>query len=101
LTVKYWDGRVDYFQFKNNESKDYGINTFNDGEEYRGEFKNGMYNGYGLMKYANNDEYDGQWEDSDKDGEGVFKDGSTGRLERRLYEEGQVKEVLEVIEQGH
>jgi hypothetical protein len=31
----------------------------------------------------------------------VFKEASTGRVERRLYEIGKVKEVLEVIEQGH
>jgi hypothetical protein len=31
----------------------------------------------------------------------VFKEASTGRIERRLYERNEVKEVLEVIEQGH
>jgi hypothetical protein len=31
----------------------------------------------------------------------VFKEASTGRVERRLYEWNEVKEVLEVIEQGH
>ncbi len=51
------------------------------------------------MKYPNNDEYDGQWKRY-KHGEGVFKEASTGRVERRLYEDGEVKEVLEVIEQG-
>jgi hypothetical protein len=30
----------------------------------------------------------------------VFKEASTGRVERRLYENGKVKEVLEIIEQG-
>ena len=59
-----------------------------------------MSDGYGLMKYPNNDEYDGQWKDYEKDGEGVFKEASTGRVERRLYENDEVKEVLEVIEQG-
>jgi hypothetical protein len=31
----------------------------------------------------------------------VFKEASTGRVERRLYKNDRVKEVLEVIEQGH
>jgi hypothetical protein len=52
------------------------------------------------MKYPNNDEYDGQFKGY-RHGEGVFKEGSTGRVERRLYENDKVKEVLEVIEQGH
>ena len=53
------------------------------------------------MKYKNNDEYDGQWKDGGRHGEGVFKEASTGRVERRLYEDDEVKEVLEVIEEGH
>jgi len=53
------------------------------------------------MKYNNGDEYDGYWEKHYKHGEGVFKEASTGRVERRLYEDDEVKEVLEVIEQGH
>ncbi len=53
------------------------------------------------MKYLNNDEYDGQWKRRNRHGEGVFKEASTGRVERRLYEKDKVKEVLEVIEQGH
>ena len=40
------------------------------------------------MKYLNNDEYDGQWKDDNRHGEGVFKERSTGRVERRLYEKG-------------
>ncbi len=57
------------------------------------------------MNYPNKDEYDGQWRLL-RHGEGVFKEASTGRVERRLYkdydfEEGEVKEVIEVIEQGH
>jgi len=31
----------------------------------------------------------------------VFKKASTGRVERGLYEDDKVKEVLEVLEQGH
>jgi hypothetical protein len=53
------------------------------------------------MKYPNNDEYDGQWRWNRRHGFGVFKEASTGRVERRLYENDKVKEVLEVIEQGH
>jgi hypothetical protein len=79
----------------------YATVKLRDGEIYRGEIKNAMYHGYGLMKYPNNDEYDGQWKKWYKHGEGVFKEASTGRVERRLYENNQVKEVLEVIEQGH
>jgi hypothetical protein len=52
------------------------------------------------MKYKNNDEYDGQWKRNRKHGEGVFKEASTGRVERRLYEDDKVIEVLEVIEKG-
>ena len=52
------------------------------------------------MKYNNGDEYDGQWKIWKRHGEGVFKEASTGRVERRLYEDDEVKEVLEVIEQG-
>ena len=79
----------------------YGIVTLSDGSVYQGEFKDNYMNGYGLMKYPNNDEYDGQWRWNSKHKEGVFKEGSTGRVERRLYEYNKVKEVLEVIEQGH
>ena len=53
------------------------------------------------MKHPNNDEYDGQFNEYRRHGEGVFKEASTGRVERRLYEYNKVKEVLEVIEQGH
>jgi hypothetical protein len=53
------------------------------------------------MKYNNGDEYDGQWKRDIRHGKGVFKEVSTGRVERRLYERDKVKEVLEVIEQGH
>jgi hypothetical protein len=35
-----------------------------------------------------------------KHGEGVFKEASTGRVERRLYDNDKVIEVLEVIERG-
>jgi hypothetical protein len=54
------------------------------------------------MKYKNNDEYDGQFKwGYSRHGEGVFKEASTGRVERRIYERDKVKEVLEVIELGH
>jgi hypothetical protein len=53
------------------------------------------------MKYKNNDEYDGQWKQNYHHGEGVFKEASTGRVERRLYQKSEVKKVLEFIEQGH
>jgi hypothetical protein len=52
------------------------------------------------MTYANKDEYDGQWCYNKRHGEGVFKDKSSGRVERRIYENDKVKEVLEVIEEG-
>lgn len=48
------------------------------------------------MKYANNDEYDGKWE-VNRPLEGVFLKVSSGRIERRLYEKNEVREVLEVI----
>ncbi len=79
----------------------YGIHKYIGGEVYRGEFKDYSYDGYGLMKHPNNDEYDGQWKNDYRHGEGVLKEASTGRVERRLYENNIVKEVLEVIEQGH
>ncbi len=101
LTQKYSDGRVDYYQCKNNWLNGYGIRTYNDEDVYRGEFIDGNFNGYGLMKYNNGDEYDGQWKLGFSHGEGVFKKASTGRVERRLFEDYEVKEVLEVIEQGH
>jgi hypothetical protein len=78
----------------------YGITTFFGGKVYRGEQKNSGYDGYGLMKYENNDEYDGPWKNFSRHGEAVFKEASTGRVERRLYERDKVKEVLEVLEQG-
>jgi hypothetical protein len=36
-----------------------------------------------------------------KHGKGVFKEASTGRVERRIYECDKVKKVVEVIEEGH
>ena len=101
MTTKYQNGIVNYHQYKNGRFNSYGIYTYDDGKVYRGEFKDGDINGYGHMKYQKNDEYDGQWEKNFKHGEGVFKEASTGRVERRLYERNKVKEVLEVIKQGH
>jgi hypothetical protein len=51
------------------------------------------------MKYGNGDEYDGQWKSHQfkgglRHGEGVFKEASTGRVEKRLYENDKVKQVL-------
>ena len=100
MTFKDPYGTVSYHQCKNNYQNGYGIHEYGDGAVYRGEFKDGDFNGYGLMKYPNNDEYDGQFKRY-RHGEGVFKEASTGRVERRLYENDKVKEVLEVIEQGH
>ena len=97
---KYPDGPVNYLPFKDGFYIGYGIEESHDGHAYRGELKDGLYNGYGLIKYRNNDEYDGQWENDGRHGEGVFKEASTGRVERSLYEKDKVKEVLEVIEQG-
>ena len=64
----------------------YGIQTWACGTEYRGEFK-GDFDGYGLKKFSDNNEYDGQWKQGLKNGEGVFKQASSGKVERRLYEE--------------
>ena len=86
ITYKYSDGRVSYLQYKNDRWNGYGILTVYIGEVYRGEYKDGWYDGYGLMKYEDNNEYDGHWERHYKHGEGVFKEASTGRVERRLYE---------------
>jgi hypothetical protein len=101
LTFKDPYGRVSYLQHKNDSANGYAIRTYNDVEVYRGEFIDDRINGYGLMKYENNDEYDGQWRGYRRHGEGVFKEALTGRVERRLYEDNKLKEVLEVIEQGH
>ena len=46
------------------------------------------------MIYANNDEYDGQWRYGKRHGEAVFKEGSTGIVERRIYEDDKVIKVL-------
>ena len=100
MTRKHVDGTKNYYQFKAGCRNGYGIETNDDGKVYRGEFKDGYYDGYGLMKYENNDEYDGQFKGIRHE-EGVFKEASTGRVERRLYDWDEVKEVLEVIEQGH
>ncbi len=91
---------VSYLQWKNDQINDYGIRIGFDGV-YCGELFQGMKHGYGLIKYPNKDEYDGQWDMEVRIGEGVFKKASTGRVERSLYENNQVKEVLEVIEEGH
>jgi hypothetical protein len=90
------DGKiVNYLQFKNNLLDGYGILTYK--VLYHGEFKGNLFDGYGLMKYANKDEYNGQWKSNKRHGEGFFKEASTGRVERRIYEYDEVKEVLEVI----
>ncbi len=85
---------------KNDQATGYKIKQLLDGTVYHGEFEKPSLEGYGLMKYENDDEYDGQWKRDQKHGEGVFKEASTGRVERRLYESNEVKEVLEVIEEG-
>ena len=58
------------------------------------------------MRYANNDEYDGQWKSNPiiggrRHGEGVFKDASTGKVEKRLYENDEVKKVLYIFQRDH
>jgi hypothetical protein len=53
---------------------------------YRGEIKDSNKDGYGHNKYMNKDEYDGQWQADWEHGKGVFKEASTGRVERRIYE---------------
>ncbi len=88
MTIKDPNGRVDYFQCKNGKVNGFGIQTNATGPLYRGEYKDSCPEGYGVMKYLNNDEYDGQWKYEKRHGEGVFKDRSTGRVERRLYEKG-------------
>jgi hypothetical protein len=80
------DGRVKYYQYKNDKANGYGIDTLQNGAVYRGEIENGCFHGYGFFNYRNNDEYDGQLEWSLYHGEGVFKKASTGRVERILYE---------------
>jgi hypothetical protein len=61
---------------------------------YRGKFHDFFY-GYGLMIYANNDEYDGQWKFGKRHGRAVFKEGSTGIVERRIYEDDNLIKVLD------
>ncbi len=78
----------------------YGICKSLDWAMYHGEFEDSCSEGYGLMKYANKDEYYGQWKRFARHGEGVFKEGSTGRVERRLYAQNKVIEILEVIQEG-
>jgi hypothetical protein len=58
------------------------------------------------MRYANNDEYDGQWKSNPfkggrRHGEGVFKEASTGKVEKRLYENDEVKKVLYIFQRDH
>ncbi len=85
---------------KNDKATGYKIEQLSNGNVYHGEFVKYSLEGYGLMKYENDDEYDGQWKRNSKHGEGVFKEASTGRVERRLYKDDKVIEVLEVIEEG-
>ncbi len=93
--------KAEYCQYKNDERNGYGIVTWPNGQEYRGNFKDNKIDGYGFTKYLNNDEHDGQWKNGIKHGEAVFKNSSTGRVERRFYKDDRVIEVLEVIEEGH
>jgi hypothetical protein len=78
---------VSYGLFKNDEINGYGNQIFPDGSIYRGEFINSCRMGYGNFKDAKKDEYEGSWSGHTKDGEKVFKEASTGRIERRLYDE--------------
>ncbi len=84
---------MNYYLYENGRRKGYRIQTWSDGRVYRGEF-NKYLHGYGLMIYANNDEYDGGWKFGKRHGKAVFKDGLTGIVERRIYENDEVKEVL-------
>ena len=85
---------------KNDQDTGYKIEQLFNGKVYHGEFVKYSEEGYGVMKYENDDEYDGQWKEDRKHGEGVFKEASTGRVERRLYKDDKLIEVLEVIEEG-
>ena len=91
---------VQYNQVKNDAYYGYGIQEFYFGAVYRGEFKHGYQEGYGFKKHSNDNEYDGLFKGSYRHGEAVFKNGLTGRVERRIYEMNKVKEVLEVIDEG-
>jgi hypothetical protein len=47
------------------------------------------------MKYSNEDEYDGQWKEDERNGEGIFKEASTGKIQRILYEDDEILDILE------
>ena len=93
-----------YGRWNDNGRTGYGIDISYNGDKYRGEFllddddnEFFSYSGWGHKMYENNDEFDGYWHNGNKKGEGIFKEASTGRIERRLYDWDEVKEVLEVI----
>jgi hypothetical protein len=94
---KHSNGIFSYYQYKNDSLNGYGIQKDLHGNFYRGEFINDSYHGYGLKDY---EWYDGPWEKGYYHGVGVFKEKSTGRVERSLYNRGRVICVFEVIEQG-
>jgi len=48
----------------------FGIETFANGDVYKGDFKNNCAHGKGVYTYSNGSVYDGEWVKDKKDGKG-------------------------------
>ena len=85
--------------YKNGERSCYEIYTYPNRYanlyQYSGEPREYNKKAYGQVKYKNGDEYEGTWLGYDRHGEGIFKEASTGKIQRLLYEEDKVVKVLE------
>ena len=60
---------------------------------FSGQFRNGVREGYGIEKYQNDEEYEGIWEEGKKSRKGIYRWGKTGKVEEQTWKNG--KRVIE------
>ena len=81
-----------------------GIETWNDGSQYKGHFKNGKKEGYGEYIWSNGSKYVGNWKNNTEEGQeniyGLIKIVMKDMLKIMLYKEkaiidGQMEEIMQ------
>jgi hypothetical protein len=83
-----------------------GIYIWTNGRILYGQYKNDKSNGYGIEKYQNKDNYIGHYKNGYRHGLGKYKFFNKGNLEYGLYEEGKdiktfTEEEVSEIEKGN
>ena len=56
---------------------------------FSGQFRNGVREGYGIEKYQNDEEYEGIWEEGKKSRKGIYRWRKTGDVEEQTWKNGK------------